>query len=167
MIKARIGVISSAVLLALTVSAGAQQASQLKVQQQNNVQFVSGGVGIDEEAAMRAVSKQYNLKMSFRMAGTGQYFADVKVKVNDAKGKTVLDAISEGPCFFAQLPPGSYTVSAENKGVARTQKLALTAKPGPGLNLFWPAEPDEKTDQGKPQSAKDRTQAEGGYHACW
>jgi hypothetical protein len=131
------------------------------------VQYVSGGVGIDEEAAMRSVSKQYNLKMSFRMAGSGQYFADVKVKVNDAKGKAVLDTVSEGPCFFAQLPPGSYTVNAQNKGVARTQKIALTAKPGPGLNLFWPAEADEKAEQGKPMSAKEMVQAEGGYHACW
>lgn len=93
------------------------------------VKFVSGGVGADESGRMAALSKDFNLKLLFA-AKDGHYLSDVTVVVSDSRGAKVLDAVSEGPFFFANVAPGKYQVSATYAGelLKRETTVPLTGQ---------------------------------------
>lgn len=106
------------------------------VKSQDSVSYVSGGVTLDERDAMKPMAKDYNLRMSFAL-NVGNYVADVKVKVLSAKGKSVLDVVSDGPWLYANLPAGKYKVTAEYEGQAVTKIASISAKKGASLNFVW------------------------------
>jgi len=79
------------------------------------IPYVSGGVGIDEWDALRAVSGDYNLRVTCALR-EGNYLSDVHVTIQNATGATVLETIPQGPWLFSKLPPGKYTVIANSQG---------------------------------------------------
>ncbi|WP_291991260.1 carboxypeptidase regulatory-like domain-containing protein [Candidatus Accumulibacter sp. ACC007] len=104
------------------------------------VPYVSGGIGDDDPIEVEAMRNEYNLQLVFVEKGSGAYLADVKVRIQDAAGQTVLDAYSPGPLFFVSLRPGHYRVDAEYNGGV----LSKTASVGEGrrreLYFYWPHE---------------------------
>jgi hypothetical protein len=83
-----------------------------QVHTDGGVRYVSGGVGESGRSELNALSNQFNLHLLFATQGSGDYLAAVRVNILDAHNESVLTAESEGPLFFAQLPPGHYTVEA-------------------------------------------------------
>ena len=78
------------------------------------IRYVSGGVGVEEREALRAMDQDFNVQLIFATP-RGDYLANVGVVMQDSTGFTVLDTVSQGPWFFAQLPAGTYTVTARLK----------------------------------------------------
>jgi hypothetical protein len=108
-------------------------------QQQGDIGFVSGGVGDDDRAALRQMAHNYNLRLQFAIQGSGEYLADVNVTLTDEKGRTLLDTISDGPLFFAKVPPGRYKITAAEGGRTLTRAVVVPAD-GPAAQAFyWPA----------------------------
>jgi len=105
---------------------------------QGNVSYVSGGVTSEDRDALRSMASQYNLRMLFAMARSGEYVSGVNVKVADAQGATVLDATSDGPMFYAHLPPGRYKVAAMNGDQAVTHDVIVAADHATTQNFYWP-----------------------------
>jgi hypothetical protein len=106
------------------------------VQSDQGIRYVSGGIGLSERDELRALSDQFNLQLMFAMHGSGNYLADVQVRILDARGAPVLNATSQGPYFMAQLPPGSYTVEADMFG--QTQRQTVRVGPRQSrLNFYW------------------------------
>jgi len=103
------------------------------------VTFVSGGVGENALAELRAREKEFNLKLVFTLT-EGNYLADVAVRLTDAAGKTVIDHVTEGPIFMARLPRGTYTVTASYNGKAQTQKITVGDRLQTAY-LRWPSQP--------------------------
>ncbi|TCW30747.1 hypothetical protein [Gulbenkiania mobilis] len=93
---------------------------------EQGVEYISGGVGDASQKAMNS-ARGYNLKLTFA-APTGEYLADVQVRVVNAKGQTVLDTVSTGPLLYAKLPAGSYRVTAAVNGQEQTRKLTVSSK---------------------------------------
>jgi hypothetical protein len=114
-------------------------------QQQNGVSYINGGVGHDEQNAMRALRADYNLQLTFATRQTGAYRSDVQLDILDAKGAGVLSVANTGPMFFARLPAGTYRISAsaEGKTFKRTVRLGNGAKE---MTLHW--ENDSPDDPG-------------------
>lgn len=83
----------------------------LEVQQQDGVSYVSGGVSDQEQQALKEMGKDFNLHLTFAVE-EGNYLSGVQVRIMDQEGKTVLDKVSNGPMFYANLEPGTYTVQA-------------------------------------------------------
>jgi enamine deaminase RidA (YjgF/YER057c/UK114 family) len=113
------------------------------------VSYVSGGIGEDSVAELKAREKEFNLKLIFTLV-EGNYLADVGVRVTDAAGKTVVDHVADGPFFLAKLPAGAYTVTASYGDKTQTRKV----KVGGGLRteyLRWPSDP--KADFALPREA--------------
>ena len=104
---------------------------------QGEVTYVSGGVGSDSVQAMREIERGYNLRLMFAVEGSGEYLADVRVKLVDAKGRTVLDAVSDGPYFFAKVPPGRYQVVAETEGDAKTRAVDISPGGAVSQSFYW------------------------------
>lgn len=110
--------------------------SGLQVREDRGIRYVSGGIGVSERDELNALSHQFNLRLLFAVQA-GNYLADIRVNITNARGETVLSAKSEGPWFFAQLPPGAYTVDVD--ALDRTQRQAVRISGGrqSRLNFFW------------------------------
>lgn len=108
----------------------------LRIQTAQGIRYVSGGIGEGERAEMEALASQFNLRLLFAMQGSGDYLADVGVRILDPSGAVVLSVESRGPWFFVQLPSDVYTVEVSTLGQSQRQ----TARVGQGpsrLNFYW------------------------------
>jgi hypothetical protein len=114
-------------------------------QTQNGVNYINGGVGQDEQNAMRALRADYNLQLTFATQKSGAFRSDVQVDIADAKGASVLSVPNAGPMFYARLPSGTYHLSAaaEGKTFKRTVKLGSAPRE---MTLHW--ENDSPDDPG-------------------
>ncbi|KRC86155.1 hypothetical protein D3C87_707040 [compost metagenome] len=103
------------------------QAGMPPVQHQGPVEYVSGGIGIDESEAMKAAASHYPLALTFaaQRDGKADYVADVAVVIRDAQGKSVLQVTAEGPYMLVKLPAGSYKVSATYNGKAQEREVSV------------------------------------------
>lgn len=114
-------------------------------QQQNGVSYINGGVGQDEQNAMRALRADYNLQLTFATRQTGAYRSDVQLDIADARGGSVLSVANTGPMFFAKLPPGVYRVSASAEGKTFKRSVRIGNAPKE-IVLHW--ENDSPEDPG-------------------
>jgi hypothetical protein len=129
----------SLIVLCMCASVGYAQtdeSSTVQPKHYGNVPYLSGGVGSDEREALSQAARDYNLKLSFA-ATSGNYLGDVAVEVRDSAGRIVLEAPSDGPWFFAKLPPGRYTVVVKDKEKSQTKTVQLSEKKQTVLNFFW------------------------------
>ncbi len=104
-----------------------------------SVSYVTGGIGLDESTAIKAAEKDFALSLLFVQTRRGEYLSDVKVSIQDKAGKTVLEAVSEGPMLLARLPAGVYKVSAEHKGNALVKTVRVDAKGVTRAAFVWQA----------------------------
>lgn len=130
---------SVVLLVASLLLLGAPLSAQvpLQPQTQGGIAFVSGGIGDEERGAINQLKGGYNLHLTFAAQGSGQFLADVKVKLLDEKGKTLLDAISDGPFFLARVSPGRYRVVAEAGGRSTEKTVEVPAKGAASLYFHW------------------------------
>ncbi len=112
-------------------STAADTLASLEARQYGPVLFVSGGVGEEERQQIENLSPDYPLQLLFATKGSpNEYLADVGVQIKDKDGKVVLDAVSQGPLLLAKMPPGKYSISADNDGVVKRQTIQVAgAKP--------------------------------------
>jgi hypothetical protein len=106
---------------------------------QQPVPFVSGGIGIAEQEALKARESEFNLKLVFTLV-EGNYIADVRVRVRDGKGAVLVDHVADGPFFLARLPAGRYTVGAAYRGKTETREVRIGARLRTEY-LRWPSDP--------------------------
>ncbi|MEM5340949.1 carboxypeptidase regulatory-like domain-containing protein [Paraburkholderia azotifigens] len=107
-----------------------------QVQQQGDVSFTSGGVGLDESKALLAAQSQWPLSLRFTGPGS-DYLSDVKVKIVDSHGGSVLDTTSRGPYMLVRLRPGRYTVHAAYKDNDQTKPVNIPAKGTAKAAFYW------------------------------
>jgi hypothetical protein len=132
-------------LLAVCLTPAIVLAAPLTPKQQNGIAYVNGGVGEEEQAAMKARRADYNLLLTFATKQSGAYRSDVQLDITDAKGASLVTAANTGPMFFARLPPGTYRISAaaEGKTFKRTVKVGNAPRE---IVLHW--ENDNPDDPG-------------------
>lgn len=134
----------SAMLLGLsmtTLTAQADDSDLPPTQTQGDVVYLSGGIGKDETAAIKAATSRYPLSLLFATTGSGgrdAFLASVPVKITDAGGKVVLDTVTDGPYLLVNLAPGKYQVSANLDGVERKTSVTLKAGVPQQRSLTWP-----------------------------
>ncbi|MDO9048133.1 MAG: carboxypeptidase regulatory-like domain-containing protein [Methylobacter sp.] len=121
----------------ISFSVGAEEFI-IKPQTQGEVMFVTGGVGENERNAMQAMRAEYNLSLLFSVKDTGEYLSDVKVRIADSRGNTLMESVSDGPMLFAKLKPGRYIVSADRDGQVIHKKIMV--KQQTALSFTWPQE---------------------------
>jgi hypothetical protein len=115
---------AGASLVSLSSATGALAA--IDIGQQGALSFVSGGVGEEERQEIMKLSPNYPLELLFAAKGEpNEYLADVKVRIKDKNGKVVLETISQGPFLLAKLPPGRYSISADNDGASKQQTVQV------------------------------------------
>jgi hypothetical protein len=105
------------------------------------LRYLSGGVGEDERSEIETLGNQFNLRLMFAKQDSGEYLADVHVSIKEERSGTILDARSDGPLFFAQLPAGDYRVEATPSGMPDRMPQSKTVHVGSSgqsrLDFYW------------------------------
>ena len=114
----------------------AQSTAGPQVKKAGEISYLSGGVGKPEREQLRALEKDFNLKLVFSMAD-GKYVANVKIVVSDAKGRKLLEHVADGPFFMARLPASEYSVAATFAGKTQTRKIGFAANGLHTEHLRW------------------------------
>jgi len=147
--KAAAAAAAAAALGTLLGSAAiAAPAAQLPpVQKAGPVEYMTGGIGKDEAAAIEHDSRQWPLTMEFAIKdkARAEFAADVAVEIRDANGKTVLEAKATGPFMLAKLAPGHYTVHARLAGMALQRKVEVSKGHHAKAVFLWLAGTDRPT----------------------
>jgi hypothetical protein len=104
--------------------------SQIDVQADNEVTFVTGGIGICESQEMQRLAREYQLELVFvqKTPGAESYLAGIPVEIIDSKGSYMLDTVTKGPYLLAKMPKGRYSVVASFNGESKTQQVSVTQK---------------------------------------
>jgi hypothetical protein len=118
-----------------------------RVEQQNGISYVSGGVGRDEANALDRIGGKFNLKLTMAMAN-GEFTSPVSLRIEDPHGATVLDIRPNGPMLLAALPPGDYVIHATAEGQSLTRKAAIPAHGQEQVSITWPAQAGHAPDDG-------------------
>ena len=105
---------------------------------QGSITYISGGIGLDDMEMLRELRPSYNLHLLFASQGSGQYLAEVNVKILDQKGQMLLDAIADGPYFYAKVGPGRYKIVAESEGIALSKNVEVSGKGPVSESFYWP-----------------------------
>jgi hypothetical protein len=129
-------VLPAVALVACLVSARAETALPEPVHQ-GDVTYISGGFGVDEQQAMKAAAKDYNLAIT-NADKAGNYTASVDLVITAKGGREVLRAQDIGPLFYAKLPAGAYRVEALHEGERRAHDIAVAVRGTTNLHLTWP-----------------------------
>jgi len=135
-LKNRYSTLSAAVLCAALLSATGAHAQHPALQKAGDLQYVCGGIGIDESTAMRAAMKDYPLSLLFATQ-SGDYLAKIQVVIEGEKGAQVGQFEAQGPVCLVRLDAGRYTVKAGAEGgktIEHSVEVAPAGKPGKTLD---------------------------------
>ncbi len=108
-------------------------------QRQGSVTYLSGGIGQDESEAMRRQEANFPLALEFikHENGKGYYLSGCNVTVKDQQGRTVLSTVADGPFLLANLPDGSYTVTADDQGQSKQRQVVIAARKAERVVFEW------------------------------
>ncbi|MEG0112103.1 MAG: carboxypeptidase regulatory-like domain-containing protein [Comamonas sp.] len=134
--KNRYSSLSAAVLCAALLSATGAHAQHPALQKAGDLQYVCGGIGIDESTAMRAAMKDYPLSLLFATQ-SGDYLAKIQVVIEGEKGAQVGQFEAQGPVCLVRLDAGRYTVKASAEGgktIEHSVEVVPAGTPGKTLD---------------------------------
>ncbi|MGB8920043.1 MAG: carboxypeptidase regulatory-like domain-containing protein [Pseudomonas sp.] len=109
---------------------------QVQQQQQNGINYLSGGIGLDESKAIQQ-TPGYNLHMTYSVGMQNEYAANVDVTIEKASGQPVLTLNQAGPLVYVQLPPGKYIVRATLNGQERRDVTDVGSGTARNLVFHW------------------------------
>ena len=98
-----------------------------EVKQENGIEYLTGGVGIDGRQQLKPLVKDMNLQLVFAEKQTGGYLADIEVVIADSKGAPVLKVSDSDPMVFAVLEPGTYSVTAKSAKGTMEREITVPA----------------------------------------
>lgn len=98
----------------------------------NGVLYMTGGIGEDEAKTFLALAPRYSLRLTLT-SPSGNYLADVDVKIATVDGNVVLDTRTDGPFLYVMLPAGRYRIVA-NAGRSDVSKVVVVPRRG-GVEL--------------------------------
>ena len=117
------------------------------VQVDNDVSYLTGGIGLEESTAIKEMRSDYPLTMVFAettATGRNQYLYAVVVEIR--RGNNLLfETRTQGPYLLVRLPPGSYRVTATHNGIPKSQTITVGTKPRQ-VGWSWKAPKEQPMD---------------------
>ena len=102
------------------------------------VTYQTGGVGTQSQERFEASENAYNLKI-VSAYDTGHYLADTAMMITDSDGQIVVNTVSDGPFLMADLPAGTYTVSAKHGETVKRKEVRINENTNLREIVFhWP-----------------------------
>ncbi|WP_425468902.1 hypothetical protein [Paraburkholderia panacisoli] len=111
----------------------AAQAANLEPRTIGQITYLCGGVGQDEQQAMRAKAGNFDRGLLFTQGPRGKYLAGVDVTLS-RNDEEVASFKADGPRCFITGPDSTYQVTATYNGVQRRTTLARGQR---NVHLRW------------------------------
>ncbi|HWO99994.1 MAG TPA: carboxypeptidase-like regulatory domain-containing protein [Methylococcus sp.] len=108
----------------------------LRIHDEQGFRFVSGGVGGPERDYLDSIANQFDLQLRFATT-EGAYLSDVRVVLQDASRRTVLDTVADGPFLYVDLPSGTYSVIVSSGGQEQQRRVNVTAGRLSRVDFYW------------------------------
>jgi hypothetical protein len=122
----------------VTLAVAVALAGAAAVAQTAKIDYVSGGVTLEERFDLASRGTEFNLKVVTAAERSGAYLADVQMKVIDSRdAKVVVETTMDGPWFLAQLPPGTYVLEATFEGKKLTKTVAIPKDGRREAYFYW------------------------------
>jgi hypothetical protein len=97
------------------------------------VNYITGGIGDEERKDFEARRKEYNLHLTLT-SRHGAFAGDTGLSI-ERSSNTVLQEVDAGPLFYANLAPGSYSISLSHGGLKREMTVVIRPSKPLYLNL--------------------------------
>lgn len=133
-IRSRFALASAALVMLLSAAASVTLADNLTPKTAGPIRYVCGGVAEDEQQALNAEARNYNLSLLFTQGPRGEYLADVDVQLT-RHGKEVASFRADGPRCLIKAPPASYNVIATYQGT--TKRTTVQTGSTRSVQLRW------------------------------
>jgi glucose/arabinose dehydrogenase len=95
--------------------------------------YLCGGIGQDEQEALRARAREFDMQVLFTRGARGEYLADVEVRLTRG-GKEVANFMATGPRCLIKGPRGTYQIAATHEGTTKRATLRTGQK---NLQMRW------------------------------
>lgn len=102
------------------------------------IAFAQGGVGLDEREEMRAIERDYNVKLVTAVDEANAFLAQVHVDIHQGD-RLVFDRTIDGPWLLMRLAPGQYVITANASSVLRRRTLTVPAQGRVEAVIVWSA----------------------------
>lgn len=97
------------------------------------ISYVCGGVGEDEQQALKSESKDFDMGLLFTEGARGEYLSDVAITLS-RNGVEVASFRSTGPRCLIKAPKATYQVVATYNGVDKHTTLRIGER---NVQLNW------------------------------
>ena len=138
--------------------AGTAQAQLPDIQHYGNVEYVTGGFGLDESTALKAAMPDYPLALTFaaRIGSKAAYVSQVQVVVRDQYDSTILNVESQGPFLLARLAPGTYQVHATYENQTQSRPVTVSDAKSSRMVFEWVSDDIKPAEQSVRQTVNPR-----------
>ena len=109
--------------------------------------FIAGGIGLDQSEPMKAAARDFPLSITVA-AKSGAYLADSHIRIDDARGKLVLDTQLNAPYLLVDLSPGRYSVEATRQGMKQQQNVDIAANTPAKIGFSFDVPVDRVPEKG-------------------
>ena len=120
-----------------------------------NIRYLTGGIGADEAALMRAERSRYPLAVTLSQNGPDGraiFLTDVHAVLRGADGTAVFCTVDAGPYLFINVAPGRYRLELTTQdGRVQQRELQLQAGKRQDVSVLWPAKPEVQRPLVPPQ----------------
>jgi hypothetical protein len=89
--------------------------------------YLSGGVGSTEMETIDGERIRYDLSILAAARGSGDFLADVHIRITDSHDRSLLDTVMDGPWLLVDLPPGRYEIDATRNLQVQKRIVSLTS----------------------------------------
>lgn len=110
-----------------------------KIQLENNIQIIAGGIGLDESIAIRKESKNWPILFEFsKINGSkAEWISDVAIVIRDSKNKLIIAMNVEGPLILLKLAPGKYLLEANFEGNKKIRLFEIADLKHKKISIYW------------------------------
>lgn len=113
-------------------------ASAVKVQENREIRYLTGGLGAGERAWLEQHGTSYPVTLKFSKGKRGVFVSNVTVSIRSRDGQTQFEATTDGPLIYIDLPNGQYEATARYRGHERTFGLRAPANGRTSLSINFP-----------------------------
>lgn len=125
------------------------------IPRQHMVPVVMGGIGDQDEEAMKKAQGHYSLKLLFTSV-KGMYLSNANVLLEDKRGNVYVNDEVDGPVLLADLEPGTYRLTAQYDGKVQVKRITINSKKTTHtMQIRFPIEEDgERVSTNTPAAAQ-------------
>ncbi|MFN2382557.1 MAG: hypothetical protein ABR561_08435 [Guyparkeria sp.] len=112
--------------------------SAVDVQDYQGVGYVTGGLGADERAWLKQHGHSYPVTLQFSKGERAAFVSSVEVVIRSRNGQTQLEATTDGPLIYIDMPNGNYEVTAKYRDQEQTFDLRVPANAQTSHSINFP-----------------------------